>query len=343
MADVMKNENIVKLAIDAYHGKVDGNFSINDSMETLRKALVDLNGGSTKLNYKAIRDGKCAGLFSVIEQILQKTVIEGFKEDDFFNTLVEMKVTALGDINDFYIPGKSFFIVSDVSRGNQALRRQRIDDGEHVRIPTQLKGIKIYEELDRVLSGRVDFNYFIDLVGRSMKQALYVDMYTALSNLAGTGSVYFPVQGSYSEDDLIELIDHVEAATGKRALLLGTKKALRTLAVSVNAKTAAIGNVGDEGKTDMYALGYYGKFNGTDVVKINQAHVPGTTTFAFDNNKIYVMTLGDKPIKVVNEGEPTIYLGNPMDNADMSQDYLYLDSWGVGVAAADQIGVYWFS
>lgn len=339
----MENANVVKLAVDAYHGKVDGNFSLTDSMETLRKALVDLNGGSTKLDYKKIRDGKCNGLFSVVEQILQKTIIEGFKDDAFFNTLVEMKVTALGDINDFYIPGETLFVVSDISRGNQALRRQRIDDGEHVRIPTQTKGIKIYEELDRVLSGRVDFNYFIDLVGKSMKQALYVDIYTALNALAGSGSVYFPVAGSYSEEALVALIDHVEAATGKKAVILGSRQALRTIATNAGATTSAIADIGNEGKADMYALGYYGKFNGTDCIKINQAHIPGTTTFAIDNKKLYVMALDDKPIKVVNEGEPTIYLGNPMDNADMSQDYLYIDSWGVGVAATEQMGIYSFT
>ena len=339
----MENANVVKLAVDAYHGKVDGNFSLNDSMETLRKALVDLNGGSTKLDYKRIRDGKCNGLFSVIEQILQKTVVEGFADDAFFNELVEMKVTALGDVNDFYIPGQTLFVVSDVSRGNQALRRQRIDDGEHVRIPTQLKGIKIYEELERVLSGRVDFNYFIDLVGKSMKQALYLDVYTALNALAGSGSVYFPVAGSYSEDALVTIIDHVEAATGKKAVILGTRQALRTIATAAGANTSAIAVMGDQGKADMYALGYYGKFNGTDCIKVNQAHVPGTTTFALDNKKLYILALGDKPIKVVNEGEPTIYLGNPMANADMSQDYLYLDSWGVGVAATEQMGIYSFT
>ena len=327
----MDSKNIVKLAVDAHYGKVDGNFSINDSMEVLRNELVALNGGSTKLNYKKIRDGECKGLFSVVEEVLQKTNLDGFKGDEFFNTLVEMKVTALGDENDFFIPSNSYFIVSDISRGNQALRRQRIDEGDHVRIPTQTKGIKIYEELDRVLSGRVDFNTFIDLVGKSMKQALYVDIYTAFAALAGSGAPYFPVAGSYSEDALVTLIDHVEAATGRSAVLLGTKQALRKLSTAI---------VADEAKSDMYNIGYYGKFNGTDCIKMNQVHNPGTTTFALDNNKIYVMALGDKPIKVVNEGEPIIYLGDPMKNADLSQEFLYIDSWGVGVAAVDQMGIY---
>ena len=70
--------DIVKLAIDAYHGNVE-KYSVAQSMETLQKALVEANGGSTKLNYKNIRDGKCNGLFALIEEILSRTVVEGLQ------------------------------------------------------------------------------------------------------------------------------------------------------------------------------------------------------------------------------------------------------------------------
>ena len=50
--------DIVKLAVDAYRGNVE-KYSTNQSMDTLRQALVDLNGGSTMLDYKKIRDGEC--------------------------------------------------------------------------------------------------------------------------------------------------------------------------------------------------------------------------------------------------------------------------------------------
>lgn len=75
MADM--NE-IVRLAVDAYHG-VTTKYSMNESMDTLRQALVAANNGSTKMDYKAIRDGKCSGLFTLIEEILSRTVVEGFQ------------------------------------------------------------------------------------------------------------------------------------------------------------------------------------------------------------------------------------------------------------------------
>lgn len=70
--------DIVQVAIDAYRGNV-AKYSVGDSMQLLQKALVEANGGSTKLNYKAMRDGKCVGLFTLIEEILMRTVVEGLQ------------------------------------------------------------------------------------------------------------------------------------------------------------------------------------------------------------------------------------------------------------------------
>ena len=70
--------DIVRLAVDAYHNNVS-KYSQGDSMEVLREAMVTANNGSTKLNYKAIRDGKCQGLFALVEEILSRTVVEGLQ------------------------------------------------------------------------------------------------------------------------------------------------------------------------------------------------------------------------------------------------------------------------
>lgn len=75
MADM---NDIVRVAIDAYHGNVE-QYSVGQSMDLLRQALIEANGGSTVLNYKNIRDGKCTGLFTLIEEVLSRTVVEGLQ------------------------------------------------------------------------------------------------------------------------------------------------------------------------------------------------------------------------------------------------------------------------
>ena len=320
--------DIVKLAVDAYHGTVE-KYSVNQSMDTLRQALIEANGGSTVLNYKNIRDGKCNGLFTLIEEILSRTVVEGLQGDEFFNAMVDFRNVAEGDQNLFIVEDNNLFVVADTADGTQAVRRQRLGGKSETSIPTVMKTVRIYEELNRVLSGRVDFNYFINKVAESFRQKLLNDIYALWSDATAAdlgGVTYFPTAGSYDEDALLELIGHVEAAAGgKTATIVGTKKAVRALAPSIQ---------GCESKSDLYNLGYYGKFYGTPVVVTPQRHKVGSTQFVLDDDVLTIIAGDDKPIKVVYEGDPLVMMGNPMDNMDLTQEYFYGEKYGLGLVLA---------
>ena len=286
MADM---KEIVKLAIDAYKGHVE-KYSVGQSQEALRQALVEANGGSTKLDYKAIRDGKCNGLFALIEEILSRTVVEGLTGDEFFNALVDFRNVAEGDQNIFIVEDSNLFVIDDVANGTQGIRRQRLGGSNEVSIPTTMKMVRIYEELNRVLAGRVDFNHFINVVAESFRQKMLNDIYTLWSGATADdlgGVAYFPSAGSYNEDELLELISHVEAAAGgKTATIVGTKKALRALKNAID---------GDVAKNDLYNLGYVGKFYGTPVVATPQRHKVGSTDFVFADDVLTIIAGDDKP------------------------------------------------
>ena len=320
--------DIVKLAVDAYRGNVE-KYSTSQSMDTLRQALVDLNGGSTMLDYKKIRDGECKGLFTIIETILSRTVVEGLMESDFFNSLVEFRNVAEGDQNLFIIEDDNLFVVSEIADGTQALRRQRLGGSSEVSIPTRRKGVKIYEELNRVLSGRVDFNHFINKVAESFSNQLLEDINTVWMGATAEqmgGVTYFPAAGAYDEEELLELIAHVEAAAGgKPATIVGTKKAIRNLKPAMDS---------DGYKNDMYNFGFAGKFYGTPVVVTPQRHKIGSTDFVMPDDFLTIIAGDQKPIKCVREGNPMVLMGDPMQNQDLTQTYLYTESYGIGIVLA---------
>lgn len=321
-------KDIVRLAVDAYHG-TPVKYSVGESMDVLRQAAIEANNGSTTLNYKDIRDGKCSGLFTLIEEILMRTVVEGLQGDEYFNSLVDFRNLALGDKNEFVVEDSNLFVVSDAAEGTQGIRRQRLGGESKTSIPTSFKVVKIYEELNRVLSGQVDFNKFIQLVSQSFRQKLLDDTY-ALWNKATAvdfgGATYFPAAGTYNEDVLLDLIAHTEAAAnGKRATILGTKRAIRNLAPAIQ---------GAESKSDLYTMGYYGNFYGTPVVATPQRHKIGSTDFVFPDNVIHVIAGDDKPIKCVYEGQSTVILGNPTDKQDLTHEYLYGEKYGMGIVLA---------
>ena len=313
-------KNIVQVAVDAYHGNV-AKYSVNQSMDLLREAAVELNGGSTKLNYKAIRDGKCNGLFSLIEEILSRTVDEGLKQSDFFMNLVESRNVAEGDQDVFYVEDSDLYTVSEAANGTQAIRRQRLGGYNKITIPTSVKVVKIYEELNRVLAGQVDFNKMITKVSESFQQKVLSDCYAAWSTATAAdigGTAFFPTAGAYDEDTLLETIAHVEAAAGgKTATILGTKLGLRKLMPSITGETY---------KTAMYNDGYAGKFYGSPVMVMPQRHKIGSTDFVFDDNVITIIAGEDRPVKFISEGNGTIIMGQPTDNQDLTQNLNYVSA-----------------
>lgn len=321
-------KEIVKLAVDAYKGNVE-KYSTKQSQDVLRQALIDANGGSTKLDYKAIRDGKCSGLFTLIEEILSRTVVEGLQGDEYFNALVDFRNLAEGDQNVFVVEDNTLFVVSEAADGTQGIRRQRLGGAKETSIPTSLKAVRIYEELNRVLSGRVDFNDFINKVAESFRQKLLNDVYGLWSGATAAdlgGVTYFPTAGTYDEEDLLDLIAHVEAAAGgKPATIVGTKKAIRNLIPSIQ---------GEGFKSDLYNLGYAGKFYGTPVVVTPQRHKVGSTDFVLKDDILTIIAGDDKPIKVVYEGNPIVLMGDPTTNADFTQEYFYGEKYGMGIVLA---------
>ena len=245
-------KDLVKVAIDAYHGSV-ANYSNQEAIDMLRKAAIELNGGSTKLDYKAIRDGKCAGLFSLIEEIISRVVVEDLTGDEYFNSLVDFRNIAAGDQNIFEIEDSDLFSVDEIANGTQALRRQRLGGVSTFSITTKRHGVKIYEELNRMLAGQVDFNKMIAKVAESYKRALLQEIYELWTGATAADfgddplNPIYIVAGTYDPDDLLDIIEHVEAASGgKQAKIIGTKAALRKLAPDIQ---------GADSRGDIYNMG----------------------------------------------------------------------------------------
>ena len=325
MADI---NNLVKIAIDGYKGNV-GQYSVDQSQELLRQALIEANGGSTTINYKMIRDGKCGAVFTIIEEILSRVIVEGLQGDEFFNALVDFRNVAEGDKNLFIVEDATLFVVADAADGTQAIRRQRLGESTEVSVPTSLKVVRIYEELNRILAGRADFNYLIKKVADSFRKRLLDDIYTLWTTASADqfgDIVYFPEAGAYDEDELLDLVSHVEAAAGgKQATIIGTKKAIRNLRESIQS---------DAAKDELHTMGYYGTFYGTPVVMVPQRHKTNSTEFIMNDNILTIIAGDDKPIKCVYEGDPLVYLNNPFDNQDLTQEYFYAEKYGLGIVLA---------
>ena len=325
---------VLSTAIDAVKGNIQ-NYSARETSESLRKAFIDLNGGSTKINLKNFYRGN--ELFELVEELIPAIIDEGFRANDIAMSLVDYRNIADGDDQEFYLEGNETFNVAKVAPGISGVRRQRLLGGEVVKVETAPRAIKVYDDLGRFLSGQVDFNTLVNKVADAFSKKVMGDAYAALEGITASTAGFNSdsvKSGSYSEATLLGLVEYVEAKTGKPAKILGCRSALRKVTTAV---------VGDESKSDMYNLGHYGKFNGTEMICLRQAYKPGTGTPAIADNKLYVVAGDEKVVKVVNEGSGYIAERGAEHNEDMTQEYVYIQPYGVAAVAGEIMGVYTLS
>lgn len=320
----LDKKNLLKMVIDHYKGITRPDFSATDYRESIREALINLNNGSTKIDYRAIRDGKCSGLFAFIEEAITKTVIEGLPESNPLFNYVDFRNIANGDKPIFKIKENVLYIVADLSKGNQSLRRQRLLNEKKVTLSTHVIGIKVYEEIERILAGLADFNDLINDASKSLQLKLNTTMYNAIIAAFDSKITPYKATGTFNEEKLSDLIEHVETATGQTAIILGSRKAVRKI-------TGVRGADASSAKEDLYNLGYFGKFYTNPIIVLKNGHKEGTDEFILPDDKLFIIAGDDKFIKLVTEGDTLIIPDSPTDNIDLTQTYTILEKFGIAV------------
>lgn len=324
-------ENIVKMAVDSYLGRPSGNYSIAETQACLRDQLIELNGGSTKLTPKSFR--RNPELYDVIEEILTVTVQAGLPEDNAMFNFVDERNIALGDTQEFVIEGNGEFVVSEVAVGTKGLRRQRILGNTVVTIPTKAYGVKIYDELQRVLAGKIDMNDMIDRLGAAFIKKYNSEIYDVVTNAFDGLTTPYKVSGTLTAANLIGLIDHVEAETGTRATLITSKQGAREIASVFNLDA-------NSAKEEIFNIGYYTHLYDNPIVVMRNAHKPGTTQPMLSKD-IYVVGSDEKFVKHVTHGDSLIIdETNSLGNADLSQNYTAIQYHGFAAVMTAQAGVY---
>ena len=323
--------NFKKLCVDAYRG-VPTAFAEGNPTDVIVNKIKEANNGSTKIDYKAIRDGKCPELYSVIEEIIAVALDVAALEDSPIRNMIEEKNGNWGDKPEFLITDNSLLTVDVVANGTQGIRRQRLIGGQKVPLTPVNKAVKIYEELILILSGRIDWVEFVNRVAASFEREFYASVAAQLNNLS-TARFMVSASGSPTESGLLGLIEKVEAATGKTAYVLGTRTALRNFTMT---------QVGEKVKDDYYDMGYSGKFNGTDCIRLRN-YLDASGNFVLSDTRVYVVAGDDKFIKHYVEGDPIMIARDAADNADLTQEYTVVRREGIAVAVSDTMGVYDFT
>lgn len=332
----METKALVELAKMYVNGTLPKDFSAKDvtPSEALRKGfyeLLEVEVGQP-ISPKTFRKHKNE-VFEILEEVIEITINEGFT--DVLDGLIDYRNLALGDKNEFYIPDNSYFRVSVISDGNGNLRRQRHREGERFSVPTVRRGVKIYEEFDRFMAGRVDFMEMARKVGESMVKSIKEDIYEAILKNFREGGAGEPYRlsltgGLPTEKQILEVAKHLEARTGAEVVIYGTALALSNLDIKYPS---------DASNNQRNQQAFYGRIAGIEAKELPALHKEGTTDFIFEDDAILLLPqTNDKFVKVVNEGEAYVEEGESMNRDDLQKEYLLTQKLGIATVPSSQFG-----
>jgi hypothetical protein len=332
----MKTKNTVaQLALDHYQGKVT-QFSKDEAEHTLRCAFNEILDLGSHKNFRRAMKHNGRAMFDVMEDVLDTLITEGLENQ--FEGFVDYKTVAVGDKPAFMVDDYHLFNVATLAAGTNNIRRQKLDRSAFY-VPTEYKGVKIYAEFEEYLAGKVDFAKMIAKVQRSMNAQMAADVNTAITAGYSALSAPYAYNGVWDLTQFNTLIQHVEAATGVKAMVMGSRTALQKAAPSLVAYNGSV----IESRND---LGFYKVIDGTTMFEIKQSHIPGTDTFAVGTDYLLVVPQGEeKIVKGVLEGDAIIEeTTNGLNgNQDQSMEYLFEKKYGFGVVTSTKYGVYTFS
>ena len=319
-----------QLAFDTYKGTLAvNNYSTKQASDVLRQAFLERLGLET-FTAKEFRRLK-TDIFEIIEETI--TPILNDRLEQQMGEFAEVRNVALGDTIVFDVEDPKLFDVANIARGTHNLRKQRIDNGK---LPVEMErlGVAIYEELERYLSGRIDWAKLVDKVIRSFDREIALRVQNAL--FAGHSSVAadFIYSGSYDEDELLRILGNVEQMYGS-AQIVGTKTAL--------AKIKPNYGVGDADNTRVNALGHLGHFRGYNMVELVQTKASGTMNPNLSTTDLLILPASEsKFVKILIEGESTV-IENENPNGDGSKEYTFMQNVAVAVTLAKYYGIVRFS
>lgn len=319
-----------RMFLDAYTG-VSNTYSKNDLQDAVRNAIREACGG--EWNYYKFMDNRYK-VFAIIAENMPVAMNASLAGK--FGEFAEFKDTAMGDLNYFDVEDNTVYPVYTAARGNADVERQKIID-RNFSVPTQMKIIKLYDELDRFMAGKIDLARMTDKATVGFENHVGLLISDAIYGSYSAVDTDYKATGTFAAATLQDIIEHVKAATGaERLQIWGSTSAL--------ANVADGAGYSDRSKDRFNSVGYYDTFRGVDLFALPQAYLPGTQTFAVTRTYLIVLPANEKIVKVVFEGDALVNMDDGMSRNDLQPEILYGRRVGAAAitVAEGKYGIYKF-
>lgn len=306
-----------------------------DADQKIREAFFEIMG-TDKPTRQDVRKYK-ADIFTILEEVLTQTYLNGVNEDEFFMRFADVKNIARGDQNEFYVKDSGILQVSEHSGDHWAVRRQKLEGGTSFSVKTKAHSVAVYGDFFLFITNRLSFGELIESAGKAYQNKIYEGVSAAFGNASAALPTELKATGSYDEAELVKIYRHVQAGSGSRPIVLGTSAGLGEVIAG-----GAVEWYSDSMLNELNNTGRIGVYKGMVLVELPTVHKANTFEFAYDDKKLLVLPSNDaKPVKIVFEGETMMKeSNNNTDNIDMSFDYTFIAQFGVNVVLDAIFGSY---
>ena len=329
MADIL---GIQKLALDVYNG-VPVMYENVSGETALRNAISNACGG--EWNIYNFQKNKW-DVYQIISELLVLPTQEIMTE--MFGNIVSVETIPLGDKKVIDVENQDLFKVASISAGNSDIRRQRVYNRQ-LTLETGDMGVKLYDDFDRFRAGRINWATMIDRVRRSVAYETASRMYQTLLDAYDSTNANYNVTGTLNEKTLDRMIARVEARTGLKCALYGTKETLGMVSAGSTSVTTVI-HTSDKMRDEYATLGYNRQYKGTNMMEIPTLLKAGTDELKF-GNELFILPAGLDIIKVVYEGTP--YVSDSQDAGkrnDRQIEFEFTQKLGIAILISGYFGIY---
>lgn len=267
-----------------------------DSMEeVIKDFIVDMSYADGELSINKFNQHKHE-FFQIIEQVLSPIVNE--QVYDMLENIAEVKSAAYDDENVFTNPNQGLFKTTLVSDGNWNIARQKADKATYA-LEMDRIAVKVYEEIDDFVRGRISWAEVIKSVAESIAVDIRVRSLQAITAGLPAETATKQNAGAFDEDIFTDMLFTVEEKTGMKPTIYGSPRALSKIDIDKESHTLR------EEKYRDY--GFYGMFKGFEVQEI-----PSRAVGEDNANTLFIIPEGEgeyaKPLKVyIDNANNTVY------------------------------------
>ena len=303
--------------------------------QAIREAFFEILGDD-KLTYQNFRNHKNE-IFSIMENVLTTNLPLAWENSDFYRSFVDTKSTTFGDTNEFVVEDNSTMLVSRISGNHWQIERQKLQGKKAFSVALEWIGIRVYGELESFLKGTITLADMMAKLQKAFQNEIDARIVASFNGIGTYLPAKFQESGTYDRATMNDLIQRVQIASQKDVILAGTRSALAAVAEGTNSAW-----ISSSAKEELATTGVVVENIGLPcrAMIIPQTFVRGSYDFSVNNNVLYVLPEGTKPVKLFFEGQTRARDLDSQQTQDMTIDAVVESKIGTAIIVDSLVGKY---